>query len=87
MDLSELKRLVANGKIFSVVFVKRTDGTERKMICRTGVRKGVTGRGSTYDPESKNLLTVFDMEKEAFRTIPAEGVVEVRARKRHLKFQ
>lgn len=57
------------------------------MVCRTGVKKGVTGKGSAYNPEDKNLLTVFDMEKNAFRTIPAENVVEVRARKHHYKIQ
>lgn len=87
MDVSELKRLIGNGKIACVTFVKRTDGTERKMVCRTGVRKGLTGGGSNYDPESKGLLTVFDMQKQAYRTIPAENVVEVSARKKHMKFQ
>ena len=85
MELSKLKSLVGNGKIFSVLFIKRSDGTERKMVARTGVKKGVTGRGSSYDPESKNLLTVFDMQKRAFRTIPVENILEVRAKKHHLK--
>jgi len=31
------------GKFFSVEFVKRTTGEVRKMNCRTGVTKGVTG--------------------------------------------
>jgi hypothetical protein len=87
MELSRLRQLIANGKIASVTFVKRSDGTERKMLCRTGVRKGLTGRGPNYDPESKNLLTVFDMEKKAYRTIPAENVVEITAQKRHFSFR
>jgi hypothetical protein len=87
MDVSQLKKLIGNGKIASVTFIKRSDGSERRMVCRTGVKKGVSGKGAAYDAESKNLLTVYDMEKQAFRTIPAENVVEVRAQKRHVKFQ
>lgn len=86
MELSKLRSLIGNGKIASVTFIKRSDGTERKMICRTGVKKGVTGRGSSYDPETKGLLTVFDMQKQAFRTIPSEAVIEVTAQKQHMKF-
>jgi hypothetical protein len=86
MDVSKLKSLLDGGKIARVVFIKRSDGKERRMLCRTGVKKGVTGEGLNYDPELKNLLPVFDMEKRGFRMIPAENVVEVHARKHHLKF-
>ncbi len=86
MDVSELRKFLDGGKIARVTFVKRTDGTQRDMVCRTGVKKGVTGRGAAYDPESKGLVTVFDMQKQAFRTIPCENVIEVRARKQHMKF-
>ena len=87
MDVSRLKSLIGDGKIARVTFIKRSDGSERKMICRTGVKKGLTGRGAAYDPESKNLLTVFDMEKGAYRTIPCENVIEVQARKERVTFQ
>jgi hypothetical protein len=87
MELSELKSLVGNGKIFSVIFTKRTDGTERRMVCRVGVSKSLVGRGPSYDAESKDLLTVYDMEKKAYRMIPAEGVIELRAMKQQFKFQ
>jgi hypothetical protein len=87
MELSKLRELVGDGKIAAVTFIKRSNGEERKMLCRTGVKKGVTGRGAAYDPATKNLLTVFDMEKQAFRTIPAENVVEIHARKHHYNFR
>ena len=87
MELSKLKSLVSDGLIFSVTFIKRSDGRERKMLARMGVKKGVTGRGSSYDPESKNLLTVFDMQKQAFRTVPVENILELRVKKHHMKIQ
>jgi hypothetical protein len=87
MELSRLRELLGEGKIAAVTFIKRSDGKKRRMLCRTGVKKGITGKGSSYDAASKNLLTVFDMEKQAYRTIPAENVVEVTARKVHHVFR
>jgi len=69
-----------NGTIFSVTFTKRTTGEERKMVCRTGVRKGVKGVGMSYDPKEKDLVVVFDMQKKGFRTIPLEGIKEIKVR-------
>ena len=57
-----------NGKIFSATFIKK-DGTERRMNARRGVSKGITGQGMSFDPMSKGLLVVFDMQKLAYRMI------------------
>jgi len=62
------KILNTKGKIFSVTFTKK-DGSIRKMVCRTGVSKGVKGIGLKFDPNAKNLMVVFDMHKKAFRMI------------------
>ncbi|RKY40186.1 MAG: hypothetical protein DRP85_09075 [Candidatus Makaraimicrobium thalassicum] len=67
-----------NGTIFSVTFIKRTTGEERKMVCRTGVKKGVKGVGMSYDPKEKDLIVVFDMQKRGFRMIPLENVKELK---------
>lgn len=56
------------GKIASCLFIKK-NGEERKMIFRTGVKKGVKGVGMSYNPAEYNLLTVFDMQKGEFRHI------------------
>ena len=56
------------GRIFRAVFVKK-DGSERTMIARTGVRKGVSGTGMSYDPEPKGLMAVYDMQKKAWRMV------------------
>mgnify|MGYP003641663368 CR=1 FL=1 len=67
------------GKFFTVEFVKRTTGELRKMNCRTGVSKGVTGAGKTYDPEEKGLVTVWDTQAKSFRSISIEGIISVTA--------
>lgn len=65
-----------NGKIFTVDFIKK-DGTPRTMTARLGVKKGVSGEGKKYNPEDYNLLTVYDMQKGAFRNIGLDTVTRV----------
>ena len=60
------------GRIFGVSFIKRTTGETRHMSARRGVRKDVTGEGLKYDPESKQLLTVYDMNKKGHRMLNTE---------------
>lgn len=79
MELSKLKSLTAGGKIFSCKFVKRTDGTVRKMVARTGVAKDLSGEGRSWDPGERGLLPVYDMQAKAYRMIPAEGVIELKS--------
>jgi hypothetical protein len=67
-----------NGKVFSAIFIKK-DGSERKMVARTGVSKGVTGAGRKFDPADQNLLSVYDMQKRAFRFININTLKELKA--------
>lgn len=85
MEVQELRKLVSDGKVFRVDFVKRSDGCVRRMIARTGVHSGLTGTGPVYDAERHNLLTVFDMQKKAYRSIPADSILSLRehGRERH----
>lgn len=66
-----------NGQIFSVDFIKK-DGSVRTMNCRMGVKSKLKGGQAKYDAESRNLLTVYDMQKGAYRTINADTVFAVR---------
>jgi len=56
------------GQIFALGFVKK-DGTYRKMICRTGVRKGVKGTGKPDDLVKLPYRRVYDMRKHAWRRV------------------
>ena len=73
----------AGGRLFSVVFTKK-DGSERSMVCRRSVKKGVTGKGLKFDPSARGLLPVFDMNKPtpdgqgAFRMITLDGLRRLR---------
>ena len=73
-NVRNLHNLVSDGAIFSVEFVKRSDGTLRKMVCRTGVRKHLRGGKPAYDAKSHELLPVFDMEAQGYRSIPVNAI-------------
>ncbi len=81
MIVENLLKETSNKKIFSVTFVKK-DGSIRKMNAMRGVRKGVKGVGHSFDPSEKNLLTVYDMQIEAFRFVNLSDVLSFRANKK-----
>ena len=64
----ELKAMIKStkGRFFSCVTLK-SDGSYRKWVARTGVKKGVKGVGRKNTKE--NLVTVFDMQINQFRTL------------------
>lgn len=79
----KLKELVLNipyeePHIFSVVFIKRTTGEIRKMVCRRGVRSHLRGGELPYNARSYSLLPVFDMQKNEYRCINCEDLLEVK---------
>ena len=65
-----------NGKFFTVKFIKK-DGTLRKMTCRTGVSKGVTGKGLAFEPKEKGLKVVWSTDSEGYRMINLAQVTEI----------
>lgn len=77
MKVTEFKEMVSDGKIFTVEFIKK-DGTLRKMNARLGVKKYVKGVGLAFDPIEKNLLPVFDMQKNAYRMINATTIQSIK---------
>lgn len=73
-----LKDSVSDGQIFSVVFVKRTTGEIREMVCRIGVTSHLRGGVKKFNDKEKNLLTVFDVQKNGYRSIPLENIIRVK---------
>lgn len=62
-------------RLFGVVFVRRTDGAARRMVCRTGVAPDRTGPGLAFDPADYNLYSVFDVRRRQYRFLPLENVL------------
>lgn len=61
----------SGGKIFTARNIKK-DGTSRALNGRINVSKGVKGVGMKYNPEDYSLITIFDMQKNEFRTLNLE---------------
>lgn len=65
----------SNGKIFTVMFIKKTNGAYREMNCRLGVTVGVNGKGRNFTPGDYDLLGVYDMQKHDHRMVNLRSVV------------
>ena len=65
-----------NGRVFSVIFNKK-DGEVRHLNCRLGVHKYVNGKGMSYDPKQYDLMTVFDMQKNGYRMINLQNLLQI----------
>jgi len=63
------------GKIFTVYFVKRSDGRLRKITGRYGVSKYTNGKGLNYQPDDHDLFVVFDMKNKRYKMIDLKGVL------------
>lgn len=66
------------GKIFTVVFIKRSDGTERIMNARLGVKSRLKGGTLPYSPKEKRLIPVFDLKKDEYRMINTDTIKMVK---------
>ena len=66
-----------NGQFFSVRFIKRSTGLPRYMNCRRGVTKHLKGGTKGYDDTVHQLVTVYDVQAEGYRSIPLESIFEI----------
>ena len=60
---------------FGVVFVRRSNGAVRRMICRTAEAPPAGGAGLRFDPARRRLWSVYDLRDKEYRFIPLEGVL------------
>jgi len=77
-DYGRIKKILSTGKISYVEFYKQ-DGSLRKMLGRTGVKKDVNGEGLKYNPEEKNLMVFRDMQIQQHRMINVGTVKIIKA--------
>lgn len=73
-----------SGTIYSVRFIKK-DGSERLINSIKGTSKGTTGQGLKFDPSTKQLLPVYDLqlrrqgtpENKSWRMINLDTILEM----------
>lgn len=76
LSIEQFKNEV-KGNFFRACFLKK-DGTVREMTARFGVKKHLKGGKLKYNPTEYNYIVVFDVEKEAYRTINMESLIFLR---------
>ena len=74
-ELASFLRHPANSKRFRVMFTKRSTGEIRFMNATTQYEQHLKGGQLAYDANEKKLLPVWDLDKEAFRSIPLDAVL------------
>lgn len=68
----------SNGSIFGVDFIKRSTGELRKMTARLGVKKHLKGGVAAYDAAAKDLIFVYDITAEGYRSIALDAITALR---------
>ena len=69
----------ADGSIFNVTFIKRTNGEVRNMNARLGVKRGQNGVGLAFNAKQKNLIVCYDVQKA--QEMKAQGMTDEQASK------
>lgn len=96
LTVRDFMQLIENTEyLFSVRFIKRTNGVERLFRCRTGVKKFLKGGKAAYNFEEKNLVPVWILPVDrrqndidnGYRAIPVENIREIHARGKHWKVE
>jgi hypothetical protein len=81
-DVSSIIASIPAGRIFTATFVK-ANGETRKMNCRQGVTAFLTTNPKKVKAANPaNIITVFDMQKKAYRSINTDTVKMIAAQKR-----
>jgi hypothetical protein len=65
----------SKGRIFTATFLKK-DNSLRKMTCRLGVKKNLSG-GANNTAHISKYITVYDMLSRGYRNINIETVPEL----------
>jgi hypothetical protein len=79
LNREQLKYILKNskGKIMTIAYRKK-DGTLRTINTRTGVKKDITGKGLTYNPDEYGYVILWDLNKKAYRTVNLDTVTTLK---------
>jgi hypothetical protein len=77
MTKTQVLNSIANGQDFEVKFIKRSNRQLREMKCCKGIPRNLRGGPRAYNPADHRLVCVWDVEKQAYRSIPLEGILTI----------
>lgn len=69
--------MATNGRVFAVIFIKRSTCEEKTIRARVGVKTKINGKGMRYNTRDKKLIVVYDMKERAYKSIPIDGIEAV----------
>lgn len=65
-------------RIINIVFIKRSDNSEREMICKTKILNYKSKNKPVYNMSEKNLYPVIDIENDnKIKAIPLDRIVSI----------
>ena len=67
-----------NGRFFTVIFRRRSDGSVRIMHCRQGVVAHLRGGKPSYSFSDKGLVSVWDVEAQGYRCFGLDTLMAIR---------
>lgn len=73
----KLELLLDTGYFFSVTFIKRTTGKLRRLTTRGHIHKERDGNGKNYRDEDYGLITLYDIHKRDWRSVPKENIIAI----------
>lgn len=77
LTIPQLINRLETGKVFGVSFIKRSTGELRTMSARLGPKKFLRGGKFSYSPAEQQLLTIFDMAKQSYRSVPLDAIQRI----------
>ena len=66
------------GRMFTVTFIKKSNGQKRTMNARLGVKAYLRGGVLPYDPNAKGLIPCYDVQTKDYRMINIQGIVNLK---------
>ena len=83
---NQAREIIESGKIVRVHFIK-ANGTERRLVGRSGVVKGVSGAGMKYDKNDKGIVVLADFSlirsgtpvADSYRAVRLDRVLSFRS--------
>jgi hypothetical protein len=66
------------GRMFTVTFIKKSNGEKRTMNARLGVKAYLRGGVLPYDPNTKGLIPCYDVQTKDYRMINIQGIVNLK---------
>jgi hypothetical protein len=79
INRAQAKQMIKDtkGRFFTVTFTKK-DGSTRVMNARLGVRAYLKGGELPYDPESKGLIPVYDVQTRDYRMVNVNTITNLK---------